>query len=77
MVAPVAAGLMASRRADLQFAGEDIVEHAQPAPADEPVVYRHGWSVFRRGIAPQQAVPNHEDDPAGDTAIINPGHSMR
>ena len=41
-------GLAAPAR---QF-GEDLVEHAQPAPADEPIVDRLVRAVFARRVAP-------------------------
>ena len=35
--------------------GENLVEHAQTAPAHEPVVDRLVRAVFARGVAPAQA----------------------
>src|SRR3546814_5322409 len=58
-------------------AREDLVEYTQPAPADEAVVDRLWWTVFRRRIAPPQAVPDHEDDTADDPAVIDPRHAVR
>ncbi len=56
---------------------EDAVEHAEAAPADEAVVDRFVRSITRRCIAPAQAIPDHEDDAADDTAIIDPRNTVR
>jgi hypothetical protein len=57
--------------------GEDAVEHAQAAPADEPVVDRLVRAIGGRRIAPAQPVPDHEDDAADDPAIIDTRNAMR
>jgi hypothetical protein len=43
--------------------GEERQEHAETAPAHEPVVDRLGRAIFGRCIAPAQAAADHEDDP--------------
>lgn len=54
-----------------------LVEHAQPAPADEPLVDRLVRTTLARCIPPAQPVRDHEGDPADDPTIIDPRHSMR
>lgn len=56
--------------------GEDPVEDAQAAPADEAVVDRFVRAVAGRRIAPAQPVPDHEDDTAHDPPIIDPGDAV-
>ena len=51
--------------------GEDPVEHAQAAPADEAVVDRLVRPIVGRRIAPAQPVPDHEDNAAHDPTIIH------
>jgi len=51
--------------------------HAQPAPADEPIVDRLVRPILARCIAPTKAIADHKDDPADDPSIIDPRHSMR
>ena len=51
---------------------ENAVEHAEAAPAHEPVVDRLVRTVAGRCIAPAQTVPNDEDDPADHPPVINP-----
>ncbi len=57
--------------------GEDPVEHAQAAPADEAVVDRLVRPIVGRRIAPAQPVPDHEDDAAHDPPIIDPRDAVR
>jgi hypothetical protein len=57
--------------------GENAVEHAQAAPAVEPVVDRFARAVAGGRITPAQPVPDHEDDPAHDPPIIDPGDAVR
>jgi hypothetical protein len=47
---------------------EDLVEHAEPAPANEAIADRFGRPVFRRGIASSQAVPYNGDHLAAAAA---------
>ena len=57
--------------------GEDLVEHAEPAPPDEAVVDRLVRAIRRRRIPPAQAVPDHEDDPADHPAVVYASNSVR
>jgi len=56
---------------------EDLVEHAEPAPADEAFVDRLGWPILCRRVAPPQTVPDHEDNATDDPPIIDPRNTMR
>jgi hypothetical protein len=56
---------------------EDLVEHAEPAPADEAVVDRLRRPILNRRVAPPQAVPDGEDDAADDPPIIDPRNIVR
>ena len=57
--------------------GEDPVEHAEAAPANEPVIDRLVRPVAGRCIAPAQPVPDHENDPTHDPPIIDPRNAVR
>lgn len=57
--------------------GEDAIEHAQTAPADEAVIDRLVWPIGRRGIPPAQAVLQNEDDPRDHPPVIDPRNAMR
>lgn len=57
--------------------GEDAVEYAQTASANEPVVDRIVRVVTDRRITPQQPVPDHENVAVDDPAIIDPWDAMR
>lgn len=57
--------------------GEDIVEHAHAAPADEPVVDRLGWAILGRGITSAQTVADHEDNTADNSPTIDTRHPVR
>src|SRR5271166_1931583 len=57
--------------------GENLVEHAQTAPANEPIVDRFVRAVFARRVAPAQSVLDHKHDRADDPAIVHPRHPMR
>lgn len=50
--------------------GEDLVEYAEPAPADEAVVDRLVPAIRRRRIPLPQVIPDHEDDPADHSAVF-------
>ena len=52
--------------------GENLVEHAKTAPADEPIVDRLVRTVVARSIAPAQPIPDDEDDPADLSAGHQP-----
>ena len=56
---------------------EDPVEHAHPAPADEPVVDRLVRPVVAERIAPAQAILDDEDNPRNDPPVINSGVPVR
>jgi len=56
--------------------GEDAVEDTEPAPADEAIVERLLRPVALRRVLPLQAVPDHVDDPAYHTPVIDPRHAM-
>src|SRR6516164_2425785 len=51
---------------------EDILPDAFRRPADETIVERLARAVGRRGIDPATTTFQHMNDPADDTAIINP-----
>lgn len=51
---------------------EDILPDAFRRPADETIVERLARAVGRRGIDPAATAFQHMNDPADDTAIINP-----
>src|ERR1700675_4821629 len=52
--------------------GEELVEHAQAAPADEPVVDCLVRAIVGRSVAPTQPVLDHKDDGADDPTIVDP-----
>ena len=51
--------------------GEDPVEDARLAPADEAVVERLRRAVDGRSIPPSQALPDDMDYPADDAPVID------
>jgi hypothetical protein len=51
---------------------EDILPDAFGGPADETIVKRLARAVGRRGIDPAATALQHMNDPADDSAIINP-----
>lgn len=57
--------------------GEDPVEHAQTATANERVVDRLVRTVAGRCITPAQPVPDTEDDAAHDAPVIDPWNAVR
>src|SRR5690348_15494857 len=57
--------------------GKDIVEHAEPAPAHEPVIDRLVRTIAGRCIAPAQTVSDDEDDAADHPSIVNPRNPVR
>ena len=57
--------------------GENLIEHAETAPAHKPVVDGLVWTVVARGIAPAKPIPNDENDPADYPPVIKPGNAMR
>lgn len=54
--------------------GEDLVEHAHAAPADEPNVDRLGGAVLGGCAVPTQASGDRENNAANDPTIINSRH---
>ena len=67
-------GALAALRCE---AGEDHLEHSQPAPADETVLDRLVWAIILGRVAPAQTVADHEDAPADRSPIINSWHPVR
>lgn len=57
--------------------GEDAVEHAHFAPADEAVVDRLVWAIALGRVALHQPVLDDVDHPRRDPPIINPQDAMR
>lgn len=57
--------------------GEDPVEHARSAPADEPVVDRLAGTIVPGRIAPAKAVTDHEDDAAWLAFVVHPWNVVR
>lgn len=55
---------------------EDLVEHANTAPAHEPIVDRLVRTIVTRSIAPAQPILDDEDDPANYQPVINSGNAM-
>jgi hypothetical protein len=60
----------------LQF-GENLIAHAQAAPANEPIVDCLVRAIVGRSIALSQPVLDHEDDGVDDPPIVNPRDPMR
>jgi hypothetical protein len=56
---------------------EDLIEYAEPAPADEPVIDRLMWAKLFRCVAPSQSVPDDENNAADDPPVIDPGDTVR
>jgi len=57
--------------------GEDAVEHAQAAPANEAVVDRLVRPVIAWRITPHQPVLDDVDDRRDDPPVIDPRHPVR
>src|ERR1700729_1121304 len=57
--------------------GENLVEHAQATPANEPIVDRLVRAIVGRSVAPTQPVLDHEHDRADDPPIVHPRDPMR
>ena len=57
--------------------GEDRVEHAQPAPANEPVIDRLVRAIRPRRVTPAKPIPDHEHDGAHNPPVIHPRDAMR
>lgn len=56
---------------------EDARKHAEPAPADEPVVERLGRLVAARCILPLQTVAEDADNAADHPAVIDTWQAAR
>jgi hypothetical protein len=56
--------------------GEDPIEHAQPAPADEATLDRFVRSVILQRIAPARIIPDDKNNTAEHLAVINPKSAM-
>src|ERR1700735_111207 len=57
--------------------GENLVEHAQAAPSNKPIVDRLVRAIVARSVAPTQPVLDHKDDRADDPPIVHPRNPMR
>jgi len=57
--------------------GEDAIEDANPAPANEAIVERLRRPVDGRGIPPSQPTPDDMNDAADDPTVIDPRHTAR
>jgi hypothetical protein len=57
--------------------GEDLVEHAQAAPANEPIVDCLVRAIVARRVAPAKPVLDHEDDGADDAPVVHPRDPVR
>ena len=56
---------------------KDLVEDADPAPADEAVVECFVRAIDRGCIAPHQAVADDMDNAADHLAVVYPGNATR
>src|ERR1700722_7456777 len=56
---------------------ENLVEHPQAAPANEPVVDRLMRTILGRGVTPAKPIPDHEHDGAHNPPIVYPRDPMR
>ena len=66
-----------SRLAPAGQGGEDPVEDADPAPADEAVVERLRRSVDAWRVPPHQPAPDDMNNPRNHPPVINPRHTAR
>jgi hypothetical protein len=57
--------------------GEDLVGHAQPAPADEPVTDRLVRAILPWFVTPPKNIPNHKHDGAHNPPVIHPRDAVR
>src|SRR3984957_20417518 len=57
--------------------GENLVEHAEAAPANKPIVDCLVRAIVARSVAPTQPVLDHKDDRADDPPIVHPLNPMR
>src|ERR1700722_9228212 len=56
---------------------ENLVEYAQAAPANEPIVDRLVRTIPRRGVAPTKPILDHKHNRADDPPIVYPRDPMR
>src|ERR1700687_4101776 len=56
---------------------ENLVEHAQAAPANEPIVDRLMRAILGRRVARAKSVPDHKHNRAHDPTIVNSRDAMR
>src|SRR3984885_9940991 len=56
---------------------ENLVEHAQAAPANEPIVDCLVRAILWRRVAPAQPVPDHKHDRAHDPTVVHARDAMR
>src|SRR6195256_3109752 len=57
--------------------GENLVEHAEAAPANKPIVDCLVRAIVARSVAPTQPVLDHKDDRADDPPIVHPRNPRR
>src|SRR5580692_8526645 len=57
--------------------GENLVEHAQAAPANEPIVDCLVRAILWRRVAPAQPVPDHKHDRAHDPTVVHARDAIR
>jgi hypothetical protein len=57
--------------------GEDLVEHAQPAPADEAVVDRLVRAILLGRVAPTKSPFDDEHDGADNPTVVHPCDAVR
>src|ERR1700730_13127965 len=57
--------------------GENLVEHAQATPANEPIVDRLVRGIVGRSVAPTQPFLDHEPDRSDDPPFVHPRDPMR
>src|SRR3984957_3533619 len=55
---------------------ENLVEHPQAAPANEPVIDRLVRTIPRRGVAPTKPILDHKHNRADDPPIVYPRDPM-
>src|SRR6202789_1631827 len=56
---------------------ENLVEHPQAAPANEPVIDRLMRTILGRGVTPAKPIPDHEHDGAHNPPVIHPRDAVR
>src|ERR1700733_9187206 len=56
---------------------ENLIEHAQAAPANEPIVDRLVRTIVARSIAPTQPILDHKHNRADDPPVVDPSDPVR